>query len=204
MKKFFISLLLALPMFASAQNTWEMPEEDETIEQEKVNPDAKYLAGAVPVVDGKVVFSTTLEAPGKSADEIYNIILKYMLRMTREKNQFETSQVAIKDSIKHFIAGSYQEWLVFKNAGLSLDRTRFKYTLMAQCDDGKAEITLSRITYLYEEQRNQQHYTAEEWITDENALRKNKQKLLPMSGKFRRKTVDRKNFLFNKLQTLLK
>ena len=204
MKKFFISLLLALPMFASAQNTWEMPEEDETIEQEKVNPDAKYLAGAVPVVDGKVVFSTTLEAPGKSADEIYNIILKYMLRMTREKNQFETSQVAIQDSVKHFIAGSYQEWLVFKNAGLSLDRTRFKYTLMAQCDDGKAEITLSRITYLYEEQRNQQHYTAEEWITDENALRKSKQKLLPMSGKFRRKTVDRKNFLFNKLQTLLK
>ena len=204
MKKFFISLLLALPMFASAQNTWEMPEEDETIEQEKVNPDAKYLAGAVPVVDGKVVFSTTLEAPGKSADEIYNIILKYMLRMTKEKNQFETSQVAIQDSIKHFIAGSYQEWLVFKNAGLSLDRTRFKYTLMAQCEDGKAEITLSRITYLYEEQRNQQHYTAEEWITDENALRKSKQKLLPMSGKFRRKTVDRKNFLFNKLQTLLK
>ena len=204
MKKFFISLLLALPMFASAQNTWEMPEEDEVTEQTKINPDAKYLAGAVPVVDGKVVFSTTLEAPGKSADEIYDIILKYMLRMTREKNQFETSQVAIKDSVKHFIAGSYQEWLVFKNSGLSLDRTRFKYTLMAQCEDGKAEVTLSRITYLYEEQRNPQHYTAEEWITDENALRKNKEKLLPISGKFRRKTIDRKDFLFNKLQTLLK
>ena len=204
MKKFFISLLLALPMFASAQNTWEMPEEDEVTEQTKINPDAKYLTGAVPVVDGKVVFSTTLEAPGKSADEIYDIILKYMLRMAKEKNQFETSQVAIKDSVKHFIAGSYQEWLVFKNSGLSLDRTRFKYTLMAQCEDGKAEITLSRITYLYEEQRNPQHYTAEEWITDENALRKNKEKLLPISGKFRRKTIDRKDFLFNKLQTLLK
>ena len=204
MKKLFIFLMLALPLLTFAQNTWEMPEEDEVKEQIKVNPDAKYLAGAVPVVDGKVVFSTTLEAPGKSADEIYDIILKYMLRMTREKNQFETSQVAIKDSVKHFIAGSYQEWLVFKNSGLSLDRTRFKYTLMAQCEDGKAEVTLSRITYLYEEQRNPQHYTAEEWITDENALRKNKEKLLPISGKFRRKTIDRKDFLFNKLQTLLK
>lgn len=204
MKKFFISLLLALPMLASAQNTWEMPEEDEVQVQTKVNPDAKYLVGAVSVVDGKVVFSTTLEAPGKSADEIYSIIRRYMLRMTQEKNQFETSQVAIQDSARHFLAGTYQEWLVFKSSGLSLDRTRFKYTLMAQCEDGKAQITLSRITYLYEEQRNPQHYTAEEWITDENALRKSKEKLAPISGKFRRKTVDRKNFLFNKLQSLLK
>ena len=204
MKKLFIFLMLALPLLTFAQNTWEMPEEDEVKEQIKVNPDAKYLAGAVPVVDGKVVFNTILEAPGKSADEIYNIILKYMLRMTKEKNQFETSQVAIQDSARHFLAGTYQEWLVFKSSGLSLDRTRFKYTLMAQCEDGKAQITLSRITYLYEEQRNPQHYTAEEWITDENALRKSKEKLAPISGKFRRKTVDRKNFLFNKLQSLLK
>lgn len=203
MKKLLISILLALPMLASAQNTWEMPEE-EVSEQAKENPDAKYLAGAVPVVDGKVVFSTTLEVPGKSAEEIYNVILKYMQKMTTEKNQFETSQVAIQDSVKHFLAGTYQEWLVFKTSSLSLDRTRFKYTLMAQCDDGKAEVTLSRITYLYEEERNPQHYTAEEWITDENALRKNKEKLLPISGKFRRKTIDRKNFIFNKLQTLLK
>lgn len=203
MKKLLISILLALPMLASAQNTWEMPEE-EVSEQAKENPDAKYLAGAVPVVDGKVVFSTTLEVPGKSAEEIYNVILKYMQKMTTERNQFETSQVAIQDSVKHFLAGTYQEWLVFKTSSLSLDRTRFKYTLMAQCDDGKAEVTLSRITYLYEEERNPQHYTAEEWITDENALRKNKEKLLPISGKFRRKTIDRKNFIFNKLQTLLK
>lgn len=198
-------MMLALPMAATAQNTWEMPEEEEVAEKTvKVNPDAKYLAGAVPTVDGKVVFSTTLKAPNKSANEIYSILKKYMLRMTKEKNQFETSSLSIQDSVNHMLAGVYQEWLVFKSSGLSLDRTRFKYTLIAQCEDGKADITISRISYLYEEERNPQKYTAEEWITDENALRKSKQKLLPMSGKFRRKTVDRKDYLFNKMQSLLK
>lgn len=198
-------MMVALPMAATAQNTWEMPEEEEVTEKTvKVNPDAKYLAGAVPTVDGKVVFSTTVNAPGKSANEIYGILRKYMLRMTKEKNQFETSSLSIQDSVNHMLAGVYQEWLVFKSSGLSLDRTRFKYTLIAQCEDGKADITISRISYLYEEERNPQKYTAEEWITDENALRKSKQKLLPISGKFRRKTIDRKDYLFNKMQSLLK
>lgn len=205
MKKFIIAMMIALPMAATAQNTWEMPEEEEMAEKTvKVNPDAKYLAGAVPTVDGKVVFSTTVNAPGKSANEIYSILKKYMLRMTKEKNQFETSSLSIQDSVNHMLAGVYQEWLVFKSSGLSLDRTRFKYTLIAQCEDGKADITISRISYLYEEERNPQKYTAEEWITDESALRKSKQKLLPISGKFRRKTVDRKDYLFNKMQSLLK
>lgn len=198
-------MMVALPMAATAQNTWEMPEEEEVAEKTvKVNPDAKYLAGAVPTVDGKVVFSTTLKAPNKSANEIYSILKKYMLRMTKEKNQFETSSLSIQDSVNHMLAGVYQEWLVFKSSGLSLDRTRFKYTLIAQCEDGKADITISRISYLYEEERNPQKYTAEDWITDENALRKSKQKLLPISGKFRRKTIDRKDYLFNKMQSLLK
>lgn len=204
MKKFIIAVLFAMPIAATAQNTWEMPEEDEVTENAKVNPDAKYLAGAVPTVDGKVVFSTTLDAPGKSAGEIYAILKKYMLRMTKEKNQFETSSLSVQDSVSHTLAGVYQEWLVFKNSSLSLDRTRFKYTLIADCKDGKANVTISRISYLYEEERSPQKFTAEEWITDENALRKNKQKLLPVSGKFRRKTVDRKDYLFNKMQNLLK
>lgn len=204
MKKLIIAVILALPMAANAQNTWEMPEEEEETVAVKVNPDAKYQEGAVTTVDGKVVFSATLDAPDKSADEIYSILRKYMLRMTKEKNQFDTSCLSMQDSVNHVLAGSYQEWLVFKSSGLSLDRTRLKYTMIAKCSDGKAEVTISRISYLYEEERNPQKYTAEEWITDENALRKNKQKLLPISGKFRRKTVDRKNYLFNKMQTLLK
>ncbi|MBR2017426.1 MAG: DUF4468 domain-containing protein [Prevotella sp.] len=89
MKKFFIAIMMCLPMMAGAQNTWEQTEVDVT--GKVVNPDQKYLVGAVPVVDGKVVFTTTIDAPGKSADQIYGIILDYMKKMTTEPNQFEQS-----------------------------------------------------------------------------------------------------------------
>ena len=69
MKKFLIVLMMLMPVLAAAQdNTWERVEVEE---QPKDNSDAKYLApNAVPEVDGKVVFQTTLYADGKSADEI--------------------------------------------------------------------------------------------------------------------------------------
>ena len=62
---------------------------------------------------------------------------------------------------------------------------------------------MTRIYYLYEEERNPQTYKAEEWIDDDNALNKKKDKLSKMSGKFRRKTVDRKDFLFGKFNEIL-
>lgn len=190
-------------MLASAQdNTWERIEQEET-EEMKANPDLKYLEGAVPVVDGRVEFSTEIQAPGKSKAEVYHIILKYLTKMTTEANQTEFSRVVIADSIKGEICGTYQEWLVFKSSALSLDRTRFFYNLVAECSDGKAKVRMIRIHYLYEEERDPQQYKAEEWITDEYALRKDKQHLARISGKFRRKTIDRKDFIFNKLNSLL-
>ena len=65
-------------------------------------------------------------------------------------------------------------------------------------------MTLSRIRYLYDENRTPQHLKAEEWITDKEAVNKKGTKLLPITGTFRRKTIDRKDFLFNKFETLLK
>ena len=40
---------------------------------------------------------------------------------------------------------------------------------------------------------------ADEWITDKYALNKKKTKLLKGSGKFRRKTIDRKDNIFGKI-----
>ena len=203
MKKLMIAILCLLPLWANAQdNTWERIEQEET-EGTNVNPDQKYLEGAVPLADGRVEFSTVIEAPGKSKDDIYNIVLKYLTKMTTEANQTEFSRVVIADTVKGEICGNFQEWLVFKSTSLSLDRTRFFYSLVAECEDGKACVRMIHIHYLYEEERDPQQYKAEEWITDEYALRKNKQKLARISGKFRRKTIDRKDFIFNKLNSLL-
>ena len=206
MKKLFFTMLALVPLTLWAQdNTWEI-NEDEDVKQEvkvKTKVDPKYLKGAVPEVNGQVVFSKHIEAPGKTASQIYDIMLQYMQRLTKTSNQIE-SQISTSDDQKHEIVGIYQEWLVFKNTALSLDRTRFFYALRAQCSDGAVDIEMMRIRYLYEEERTPQRMTAEEWITDKESVNKKNTKLMPMSGKFRRKTIDRKDYLFNKFESLLK
>ena len=197
---FVIAALMLLPLTAAAQdNTWEQPEKTATA----TNPDAKYLAGAVPEVDGRVIFSTTIKAPGKSAKQIFDLLRNDMERITKESNQFEQSRVTLADSVKMQVVGNYQEWLVFKNKPLNLDRTRFFYNLIADCRDGEATIQLTRIHYLYDEERLALTYKAEEWINDRYGLNKKQTKLARVSGKFRRKTIDRKDYLFNRFAKLL-
>lgn len=198
MRKLILAVVLCTPLFAMAQNTWETPQ------QTSKTVDAKYLVGAVPEENGKVVFKTTIEAPGKSASQIYDIIASYMQKMTKEANQTEQSRITVADPQQYQVIGSYQEWLIFKKSALLTDQTRFYYILAANCFDGKAEVSMTNIFYLYEEERAPQQYKAEEWITDQWGLSKKKDKLSRVSGKFRRKTIDRKDYLFNTLESLLK
>lgn len=202
MKKFLIAILMAMPMLAAAQdNTWERIEQEPV---QKENPDAKYLAeGAVPVVDGKVCWQTTITAPGKSAQQIYNILLKQMTKMVNEPNQIANSTVALQNSETYELGAVFHEWLVFKSSALSLDRTKFNFQLFVKCANEKAEIKITRITYDYDMDRKPVHYDAETWITDKYAVNKKRTKLYPLSSKFRRKTIDRKDFIFNKFNTLL-
>lgn len=202
MKKYLIAILLALPLAVSAQdNTWERIEVEPV---EKENPDAKYLAeNAVPLVDGKVVFQTVIKAPGKSADQIYDILLKQLEKMVQEPNQIENSVVALQDRDKHELAAVFHEWLVFKNSALALDRTQFNFQLHILCSDGQADVSMARMSYDYDLDRKPTHYTAEEWITDKYAVNKKHTKLYPISAKFRRKTIDRKDFIFKKFDSLL-
>ena len=192
-------------MMSTAQITWENndKEEETKAEEQKANPDKKYLEGAVPVVDGKVVFRKTFDAPGKTAFQIYNIVGKYFQDVTREEDQI-SSKIVDADTTTYTINAFYEEWMVFSSNALSLDRTRFFYTLQAICENGKVTVNMSNIRYLYDEHRNPQRLKAEDWIVDEESLNKKKTKLLPIRGKFRRKTIDRKDFLFNKLEELLK
>ena len=203
MKKIVLMAFVALlPLGIWAQdNTWEKPEEVETVK--KSVKDAKYLKGAVPEENGKVVFSTTINAPGKNADDIYEIIKAYLVKMTGEKNQ-EHAALVIDDKEKHELGATFDEWLVFKSTAISLDQTRMLYAIIATCSNGKADISIRNIRYIYDEQRKPMRYTAEDWISDKEALNKKGTRLLPISGKFRRKTIDRKDFLFNKFESLLK
>ena len=208
MKKFIMTLLVLAPLAMWAQdNTWEKPEVEEeatTQKAEKIKVNQKYLRGAVPEVNGQVVFTKHIDAPGKSASQIYDILHAYMSKMTKEKNQLESTKLVKEDAAAHLVAGWYEEWLVFRSNAIYIDRTRLYFALTAECKDGGADITMSNIRYLYEENRSPQRLRAEEWITDKEAVNKKNTKLLPISGKFRRKTIDRKDFLFNKRESLLK
>jgi len=197
MKKLFFVAMMFLSLTVNAQdNSWEMP----TV----INAEQKYMAGAVPEENGKVVFKTTIKAPGKSKQQIFDLLLKDMTSMTKESNQFEQSRIALADEQEHNqIIGSYQEWLVFKNKPLNLDRTRFFYNLIADIKDGEATISLTRIHYLYDEERDPSTYQAEDCITDRYGLNKKQTKLSRAYGKFRRKTIDRKDYIFNRLSLLL-
>ena len=217
MKKTIIAIMLLCPTLSFAQNTWEVPTQKTEVrdttkrkalfETKKKVEDPKYLSGAVPVVDGKVTFTLDMDVKGKTAQEIYDILYGVLDNMTKEENQFKESKIAIVNKGEHTIAARYKEWLVFRNWALSLDRTVFNYTIIAQATDGHVNVKLFRISYQYELERGINdgiEVVAEEWITDEQGLNKKKDKLAKYSGKFRKKTIDRKDNIFETITNALR
>lgn len=190
---------------------WKVPvTEDSSTPQttrevkESPNDEYKYAAyvgeGLVPLVNGKVQWTYDIDVPGKSADEIYQKTQEILTRLSQEENQLERSKVALVNPQEHNIIATMQEWLVFTTNILALDRTKFSYVLQAKCSDGRLHLILDHISYIYETQDETLNYKAEEWITDEYAVNKKHTRLFPISGKFRRKTIDRKNEIFRKIK----
>lgn len=167
--------------------------------------DSKYLEGGVPQdADGKVVFTLDLMASGKSAKQIYDITYHYLDELTKGENQIN-SHIALVNEEQNIIAARYTEWLEFSKSFLSLDRTEFDYTLIAKCADNHLELTMSRIHYDYEKGRpTHMSVSADEWITDEVAINKKKNSLRPLSSKFRRNTIDRKDEIFSQISYRLR
>lgn len=170
-----------------------------------IKVDAKYLDGAITTnAEGKVEFTLDTDANGKSANEIYNIVYQYMSELTQGENNIK-SRMALVNKDQHIIANTMDEWLVFNNSFISLDRTEFKYYLVASIKDNHLTLTLQRLYYIYEEDRSTGFKApAEEVITDKYALNKKKTNLAKIFGKFRRLTIDRKDQIFNDLTALVK
>jgi len=202
---------------ATQSNTWTAPaitaETPDATETEKKEDDKQdkddnksniYLAeDAVPLVDGKVQWVYELDIPGKSAKQIYGEMLQFLSKITKEENQLERSKVALVNEKDYKIAATMQEWLVFSSSFLSLDRTKLSYVIYANCSEGHLQVILDRISYVYGEGKDTAHYKAEEWITDKYSVNKKRTRLYPISGKFRRKTIDRKNEIFNEIKVAL-
>ena len=167
--------------------------------------DMKYLAGAITYNDeNKIEFTLDTDANGKTAKQIYDIVLKYMSELTQNEQNI-ASRVALVNDAEHIIANTMDEWLVFSQSFISLDRSEFKYQLVARISDNHLNLSLGRITYNYEEGRSTGFKEpAEEVISDKIALTRKQNDLAKIFGKFRKCTIDRKDQIFADLTALVK
>lgn len=182
MKKIIILLFSILPLTALAQNKGDL---------------SKYLKGAVTMTNGQVSFDKTFEVPGKNKIEIFNLLKAYTQKEIIEgENHLEQCGITESDSINGLLAASIEEYLYFKRTAFVTHRVRFYYQLIYHIEDGKFNIQMRRLQYLYDDVKNDEVYYAEEWITDNNALKKEGTQLTRIGGKFRRFTIDRKDEIF--------
>ncbi len=162
----------------------------------KAQTDLKYLAGAVPEVNGKVIFSDTLQLSGKNTTQIYENVLMW----ARANYNTEESRIVYTDQTKAVISCRGKSELIFSSSALSLDRAFMNYQLNLFCRDNACRIEMKSITYEYNVSNKQEpeKYSAEKWITDKEALN-GQDKLYRSNGKFRIKTIDLFNDICNSL-----
>ena len=167
MKNIITLLFLYLPFLVNAQT------------------DAKYLEGAITLKNGKVTFSTEMVTPAMTKEQIYETILDWANKRFQPTEKMN-ARILFQNPEEGSIAIGGEEYLVFSNSALALDRTRIYYQMKVLCENGKSNIEMTRIRYWYDEARNGgEKYEAEEWIIDEWGLNKSKTKLAPICGKFR-------------------
>lgn len=182
-KKLISLLLLIVPCIAMAQKS----------------PDrSRYLTGKVPVENGMVKFEKTISAPGKSRAEIYTALLRYTEGLVKASEHQDHSRITSSEETNGLIAASMEEYMYFKRRAWETDYTHFLYQLVFKCSDGRFTATVQRISYVYDENRNaaNAYIKAEDCITDAEAL-KSPTKLRKTEGKFRMKTIDRVDEIFD-------
>ena len=173
--------------------------------------DSKYLAGACPEVNGKIRWQKAIEVPGKSASEIYSTMLAFAKGYCSEFDgngvnpKTDVSKITITNEANHQIVARIQEILTFENKFLSLDQTKFNYQLVINCYDGRCLVTMCNLNYIYDEERGGGQFPAEDMISDAQAINKKGDGFQKGgSEKFRTKTIDAKDALFNRIEETLK
>lgn len=168
--------------------------------------ESRYLVGAVPIVDSRVVFEKAFDAPTTTASTLYRVAQSVAEEMTVSKalqknsNILRKTRIEVDNAEQHTIILKMNEWLTFKRTALALDRAQITYTVVLVAEHGKLTATIKNISYINEAQEDTpkaEIIRAENWITDEHGLNKKQTKLAKISGKFRAKTIDRVNEVFD-------
>ena len=161
----------------------------------------KYGKGTVPQDEnGTVYFADTVDIPqGISQDQCYTLLLNWAKgRFARPFAQ--AGRVLNEDADARRFIFHVEQTLVFKSSALVSDEATIIYSFSVAVKDGKFTMKMTDIKYRYEEKREGggKRFTAEDWITDKEAYNKKGTKFLKSTGKFRFKTIDLKDILFQK------
>lgn len=189
MKKILLLLMLMLPLVGMAQRG------------RNANVQKRYLAGAVPLVDGYVQFDKTYYVKNKDKATLMAELRDYVQKeLVDGEDQLPQARITEVSPDSGIIAASIEEYMYFKRTNWQTHRVRFYYQLVLQVADGKFSITMRRLHYRYDPEVTAGEFDedrrAEQWITDDAALSKDGTKLQRVSGKFRTFTIDRKNEIF--------
>ena len=162
----------------------------------------QYQKGAIEVINGKVTFEEEIPAAGLTATEIMEKVNAWISRRYVEPTVISAKRYESEQPNTVILKG--EEYIVFRNTFLVLNRARIYYFLTITAEDGKCRFNMSRLTYWHddEDEKGGVHMKAENWITDEMAFDK-KGRMKKFAGRFRSKTIDLKEQLVNELKNEL-
>ena len=193
MKKIFLLAIMVMTAMISPAQLFKKAEK---------NVEPQYAQGTIPVINGKVTFEERIPAEELTATQIHDVAQAWIKERFVEPTVLSKKEFQSENPNSIVIKG--EEYIVFKNKFLVLERARIYYYLTLTANDGSCTFNMSRITYWYDEEEDKGglKMKAEEWITDDNAFNK-KGELKQFEGKFRRKTIDLKEILINDLKQKL-
>ncbi|MBR6857273.1 MAG: DUF4468 domain-containing protein [Bacteroidaceae bacterium] len=163
--------------------------------------DPKYGRGAVPEDEnGNVYFTTAVKIPDNMSEDVcYNILLNWA------KGRFalpyaNAGRILNEDATTRRFIFHVDQMIVFKSTSFVADESKIAYNFSVAVKNGEFTMTMTDIKYRYEEGRETggKSFTAEDWITDSEAFNRKGTKFLKSTGKFRIKTIDLKDLLFQK------
>ena len=163
--------------------------------------DPKYGRGAVPEDEnGNVYFTTAVKIPENMSEDVcYNILLNWA------KGRFalpyaNAGRILNEDATTRRFIFHVDQMIVFKSTSFVADESKIAYNFSLAVKTVEFTMTMTAISYRYEEGRETggKSFTAEDWITDSEAFNRKGTKFLKSTGKFRIKTIDLKDLLFQK------
>ena len=188
MKKALLTMVgLLITLFAFAKDNYEQ------------NP--KYGRGAVPEDEnGNVYFTQTVKIPENISEDICYEILMNWAKGRFAQPYAQAGRILNEDSNTRRFIFHVDQMIVLNNKALVADESKISYNFSVAVKDGQFTMTMTDIKYRYEEGREGggKAFPAEDWITDKEAYNRAGTKFLRSTGKFRVKTIDLKELLFQK------